>query len=48
MNDLAMPADTLLATDQHYLIHPLHHPNDHAQARIYTEGRGAMLYTNDG
>ncbi len=48
MNDLAIPADTLLATDQRYLVHPLHHPSDHAQARIFTEGRGAMLYTNDG
>jgi adenosylmethionine-8-amino-7-oxononanoate aminotransferase len=48
MNDLAAPADSLLATDQHYLIHPLHYPSDHAQARIFTEGRGAMLYTNDG
>ena len=34
--------------DQRYLIHPLHHPNDHAQARIFTEGRGAMLRTDDG
>ena len=48
MNDLAVPADALLAADQRYLIHPLHHPNDHAQARIFTEGRGAMLRTNDG
>jgi adenosylmethionine-8-amino-7-oxononanoate aminotransferase len=48
MNDLAIPADSLLATDQQYLIHPLHHPNDHAAPRIFTEGRGAMLYTNDG
>ncbi|MGH7155165.1 MAG: aspartate aminotransferase family protein, partial [Acetobacteraceae bacterium] len=48
MNDLAMPADALLAADQSHLIHPLHHPNDHAQARIFTEGRGAMLRTRDG
>jgi len=48
MNDLALPADALLAADQRHLIHPLHHPNDHAQARIFTEGRGAMLRTNDG
>ena len=48
MNDLAIPDDTLLATDQQYLIHPLHHPNDHAAPRIFTEGRGAMLYTDDG
>jgi putrescine aminotransferase len=48
MNDLAVPAESLLALDQQYLIHPLHHPNDHTAPRIFTEGRGAMLYTNDG
>jgi putrescine aminotransferase len=48
MNDAAIPGDSLLATDQRYLVHPLHHPNDHAQARIFTEGRGAMLRTDDG
>ena len=48
MNDLALPAGALLAADQAHLIHPLHHPNDTAQPRIFTEGRGAMLRTNDG
>jgi adenosylmethionine-8-amino-7-oxononanoate aminotransferase len=48
MNDVAIAGDSLLATDQRYLVHPLHHPNDHAQARIFTEGRGAMLRTDDG
>ncbi|HVC60802.1 MAG TPA: aspartate aminotransferase family protein [Acetobacteraceae bacterium] len=48
MNDLSLPAATLLATDQRYLVHPLHHPKDHAQARIFTEGSGASLWTDDG
>jgi adenosylmethionine-8-amino-7-oxononanoate aminotransferase len=48
MNDLALPTDTLRSTDQRYLIHPLHHPSDTGHARIFTEGRGAMLYTDDG
>jgi adenosylmethionine-8-amino-7-oxononanoate aminotransferase len=48
MNDLAVPIDTLLAADQAHLIHPLHHPVDTGAPRIFTEGRGAMLYTNDG
>jgi putrescine aminotransferase len=30
------------------LIHPLHHPKEHAGAQIFVEGRGAMLRTADG
>jgi adenosylmethionine-8-amino-7-oxononanoate aminotransferase len=30
------------------LIHPLHHPKDHANARIFTRGEGAILHTSDG
>jgi putrescine aminotransferase len=48
MNDLATPTETLRTADQRYLVHPLHHPSDHAQARIFTEGHGAMLRTDDG
>ncbi len=48
MNDVASPGDTLLATDQRHLIHPLHHPKEHAKAQIFVEGRGAMLRTSDG
>jgi adenosylmethionine-8-amino-7-oxononanoate aminotransferase len=48
MNDHALTSDVLLGTDRRHLIHPLHHPNDHAQARVFVEGRGAMLRTADG
>ncbi|MBV9251718.1 MAG: aspartate aminotransferase family protein [Acetobacteraceae bacterium] len=47
MNDVA-PTAILFATDQRHLIHPLHHPKDHAQAHIFVEGSGAMLRTADG
>ena len=48
MNDHAATGDVLLDADRRHLIHPLHHPNEHAQARIFAEGRGAMLRTADG
>src|SRR6185312_13758837 len=48
MNDVAIAADALVVADQRHLIHPLHHPKDHANARIFVEGRGAMLRTSDG
>jgi adenosylmethionine-8-amino-7-oxononanoate aminotransferase len=48
MNDLAISTDTLLETDHRHLIHPLHFPADYGSARIFTEGRGAMLRTSDG
>src|SRR5271166_6421195 len=48
MNDHATTGDTLLDADRRHLIHPLHHPKEHAQARIFVEGRGAMLRTADG
>jgi putrescine aminotransferase len=48
MNDHATTGDALLDADRRHLIHPLHHPNEHAQARIFVEGRGAMLRTADG
>lgn len=48
MNDLASAADTLLDADRRHLIHPLHHPKDHAQAKLFVSGKGAMLHTSDG
>jgi adenosylmethionine-8-amino-7-oxononanoate aminotransferase len=48
MNDHAPTADLLLESDRRHLIHPLHHPKDSAQARIFVEGHGAMLRTADG
>jgi putrescine aminotransferase len=48
VNDHATTGDTLLDADRRHLIHPLHHPKEHAQARIFVEGRGAMLRTADG
>jgi putrescine aminotransferase len=52
MNDLAqvtdVAADGLPEMDRRHLIHPLHHPKDHANAKIFTRGEGAMLHTSDG
>lgn len=48
MNDHAATGDVLLDADRRHLIHPLHHPKEHAQARIFVEGHGAMLRTADG
>ena len=41
-------ADTLVATDQRHLIHPLHFAKDHATPKVYVSGQGAMLRTADG
>ena len=38
MDDVTPISDVLLDTDKRYLIHPLHHPKDHANARILAEG----------
>jgi adenosylmethionine-8-amino-7-oxononanoate aminotransferase len=48
MNDHAPTSEVLLDADRRHLIHPLHHPKDHAAARVFVEGRGAMLRTADG
>jgi adenosylmethionine-8-amino-7-oxononanoate aminotransferase len=48
MNDNPLAGDLLLDSDRRHLIHPLHHPRDHAQARIFASGQGAMLRTADG
>jgi adenosylmethionine-8-amino-7-oxononanoate aminotransferase len=38
----------LIETDRRYLLHPLHHPEDHKEPLVVTKGRGAMLYDADG
>jgi len=48
MNDHAAASEALLDADRRHLIHPLHHPKEHAGAQIFVEGRGAMLRTADG
>src|SRR3984885_13341423 len=48
MNDLMPASELLLATDQRHLIHPLHFAKDHANAKVYVSGEGAILRTADG
>ena len=48
MNDLSPVTDMLMAMDRRHLIHLLHYPKDHANARVFVRGEGAMLYTSDG
>ena len=38
----------LIQTDQAHLIHPLHHPADHAPPLVFVEGQGAVLRDADG
>ncbi len=38
----------LIEADRRYLVHPLHHPDDHKEPLVVTEGRGAMLYDANG
>jgi putrescine---pyruvate transaminase len=38
----------LLEADRRYLVHPLHHPDNHRQPRVVVEGRGAMLRDAEG
>jgi putrescine---pyruvate transaminase len=38
----------LLEADRRYLVHPLHHPDDHRHPLVVVAGRGAMLQTADG
>jgi adenosylmethionine-8-amino-7-oxononanoate aminotransferase len=38
----------LLEADRRYLVHPLHHPDDHRQPLVVVEGHGAMLRDADG
>jgi adenosylmethionine-8-amino-7-oxononanoate aminotransferase len=48
MDDISPITDVLMDSDRRHLIHPLHHPKDHANARLFTRGEGAMLHTSDG
>ena len=41
-------ANQLLEADRRYLVHPLHHPDDHRQPLVVVAGRGAMLQAADG
>jgi adenosylmethionine-8-amino-7-oxononanoate aminotransferase len=43
-----MDTTTLLEADRQYLLHPLHHPDDHRQPLVVVEGRGAMLQDAEG
>src|SRR5262249_45104712 len=38
----------LLEADRRYLVHPLHHPDDHQQPLLVTEGKGAILRDAEG
>src|SRR5881275_223198 len=38
----------LLDIDRRYLVHPLHHPEEHKTPLLVTEGKGAMLHLADG
>ena len=40
--------ERLVASDQHHLVHPLHHPDDHKTPLVIAEGKGCMLHTADG
>jgi len=40
---MALTAAELIKADQDHLIHPLHHPVDHAEPMIYVRGRGATV-----
>jgi len=37
-----------LQSDLDHLLHPLNHPSAHQQAKIWVEGRGAMITDSDG
>jgi len=45
---MAMTAAELIKADQDHLIHPLHHPIDHAEPMIYVRGRGATIEDHGG
>ena len=38
----------LLESDRRFLVHPLHHPDDHRQPLVIAEGKGAMLRDAEG
>ena len=43
-----MDGTTLLESDRRYLVHPLHHPDDHRQPLVVVEGKGAILRDAEG
>src|SRR5438046_451719 len=38
----------LLEADRRFLLHPLHHPDDHRQPLVVVDGKGAMLRDAEG
>jgi putrescine aminotransferase len=38
----------LLDSDRRFLVHPLHHPDDHRQPLVVVEGKGAILRDAEG
>src|SRR5512133_45904 len=38
----------LIEADRRFLVHPLHHPDDHRQPLVVVEGKGAMLRDAEG
>jgi adenosylmethionine-8-amino-7-oxononanoate aminotransferase len=38
----------LLAGDREHLLHPLHHPSDHAKPHVWVKGRGAVITDAEG
>src|SRR5437899_11899722 len=45
---MAAPAAEIIKAAQEHLIHPLHHPIDHAEPTIYVRGKGATIETLGG
>ncbi len=45
---MQLSAEELVRADQEHLIHPLHHPVDHAQPLIYARGRGVIVEDVNG
>lgn len=45
---MALSTAELVRADQEHLIHPLHHPVDHAEPVIYVRGRGATVQDANG
>ncbi len=47
-SDTPEALDRLVASDKLHLVHPLHHPKDHANPRVFVSARGSILRTADG
>jgi len=45
---MALSAAELIKADQEHLIHPLHHPVDHAEPVVYVRGCGSVVQDLDG